>query len=711
MSQNINKPSVDEKEREIKTQVLTPVIRENLSISEIKADTDELREIKDVCDQLGIPFDHKNINLARNMRFHSRKSGDFHTSTANSRPILRNPVPAAAPPCWPEPSGVPTIEVRNPLSLHNQMQGNRDVQVDIKSEIDSVNTVNIRAHEGSSIISTAVREPQVHQDWFGGGQMRPKLIRIGCTHDVDGACALCHNIPPTGKKVGSNTKKRTKSSKGKSNVVKFFKKELNETKQVLESVKNLKSKSVVHNPCFVKDCPGGCGNVHPDGKISKNVCQPKPDKPLGEYTDLKDVNRDEARRLLDLDGSESGSGSGTSPSGSGSGSSTSGSSGSPPPSDDGKRPIRKINYQGHFNYDNFEKRDLSSETRVFRVPQAMFHGIVSDKIMSQSSMVQHFGFYYRLKFIDVEMPVSIVNELILFWKATVVRDVINYEKSEFLCVQLMRNADIHSKVLEQTLLLAPLLACYNSEPRNRYTTPLIYEKMWSWNFCFVLWFLFAGIDKLLYGRVYNIFWVALLFLLSLTLRFVFKSVEFENLFLRFSRLKLLLSGSFAACYLFWYLLLNAIYNSDVQYTSQTSYVPVYTNSTLGWSEVNYTSVEFGVYTGPDIFPLTITTILFIIYARMVFLYTPSFLVTGNHIAFPLGPNWARQVRGVFQIRSICSPSVMFTFLQIILYYLYLPYWLGFGLYLLMLLLNRRLFNQMFARFPRLRFLTIDAQFY
>jgi hypothetical protein len=361
-------------------------------------------------------------------------------------------------------------------------------------------------------------------------------------------------------------------------------------------------------------------------------------------------------------------------------------------------------------YDNYENRKLTSETRVFRVPQAMFHGIVSTGLMSQTAMVQHFGFYYRLEFIDVEMPVSIVNEIKAFWKATTVRDILNYEKSEFLAVQLLRNADVHSKIYQQTILFAPLLAFYEAEPRNRYTTPLIYEKMWSWNFCFFLWFLFAGIDKLLFGRVYNIFWVALLFLLSLTLRFAFGSLEFENLFCRFSRLKLLLSCSFAACYLFWYLLLNAIYNYDIQYISYSSNVPWYSNSTIVWNEVNYTSVEFGTYNGPAVFPVTITTLLLIIYARMAVLYTPAFLVRGNHLAFPLGPNWNRQFMGLFQIRSICSPSVVFAFIQIVMYYLYCPYWLGFGLYVLMLVLNRRVLSRL--NIPiNYRFLTIDAQFY
>jgi len=393
----------------------------------------------------------------------------------------------------------------------------------------------------------------------------------------------------------------------------------------------------------------------------------------------------------------------------GSSSSSSSSSGSELelPPDDEERPIRVINYEGHYMFDNYENRNKTSKTRVFEVPQACFHGIMSAGIHSSTDLVSHYGFYYKTRTIMVEMPVSIVNELKPFWTTAKARDKLNYDQSKFRVIHLLRNIDSKSLLYRNSVLYAPLLAFWETEAEDRGTNAIVNDKLWSWNYCFLLLFFYAFMEYLLFNRAFNPFWVSLLFVCFVALRFGV-STYIETEFMRFSRVKLSIICLFGALYWFWFMLLTAA-TYTWQPTETTIVYPFTTfNSSIIWTEKSVYYSNIGVYEGSAVFPLTLTCVLLIVYNRMTQLYAVNFLTQDIHFRDD-HQDWHIPILGWRQVHSILSLSVFFAFVQMMLIYLYAPYWLGFFLYLALKWVNRKLSG--FNIPHNYRILLIDVQFY
>lgn len=391
----------------------------------------------------------------------------------------------------------------------------------------------------------------------------------------------------------------------------------------------------------------------------------------------------------------------------GSSSSSSESEEEPSPPADVERPIRVVNYKGHYMFDNYENRNKTSDTRVFEVPQACFHGILSAGIHSDTDLVRHYGYYYRTVKISVEMPVSIVNELKAFWVTAKARDKVTYEQSKFQAKHLLRNYDGQSKIYSETMLYAPLIAFWETEADHRGTNAIINEKLWSWNYCFFLLFIYAFMEYFFFNRAFNPFWVSLLFVLFVVHRFGV-NMFIETEFMRFSRIKLCLLCLFGALYWFWFMVLTAATYTWQPTESTITYPYNSVNGTVIWSEKTVTYSNIGVYEGNLVFPLSLTCTLLIIYYRMNQLYSVQFLENGIHYRDD-HLDWQVPVLGWRQVRSILPPSVFFAFFQMSLIYLYAPYWVGFFLYLVMKWVNRRLSG---SNIPHnYRFLLIDVQFY
>jgi len=371
-----------------------------------------------------------------------------------------------------------------------------------------------------------------------------------------------------------------------------------------------------------------------------------------------------------------------------------------PPDDEG--PIHEGNNRGHFMFDNYVNRKLVSESRLFLVPQAVFHGVVSQNIISKTTLVQDYGAYYDTKDISVLMPVSIVNELKAFW-TNEIRDPETYKKCVFKCRDLLRNADMHSKMYRETILYAPLLSFWQTAVEDKGTQAIVENKLWSWNYCVIFIIVLALWDKLEFGRSFNVFLVSFLILAFVAIRFgVSKNIEVE--FLRFCRLKFGLAVLFGAIHLTYYLLFNAYFNNDFEQFNGYLSIPSTSNSTIVWTETSFSYYKFAIYEGPSYMPYCITTVLLIIFYRMNQLYSVSFIIAGVH-----NNNNNVAVNGFRQVRSILPLSVAFAFIQIVLFYLYAPYWVGFGLYIFM-----KAFNRYFSALPiahNYRPVFIDVQFY
>jgi len=456
---------------------------------------------------------------------------------------------------------------------------------------------------------------------------------------------------------------------------------------------------IVRRQC-THDISGCCAICFLDQKVEADEKKAETIRLAAIALRIRSRNADRAARHVLGDFSSSDSSGGSS-------SSSSESESEPPPPEDVERPIRVKNYQGHYMFDNYENRNKTSETRVFEVPQACFHGFLSDCVHSETDLVKHYGFYYKTKKVSVEMPVSIVNELKVFWVTALARDKLNYHQCKMRAIHLMRNYDAQSKIYLDSVLFAPLLAFWETEEDHRGTNAIVNEKLWSWNYCFLLLFIYAFMEYLLFDRAFNPFWVSLLFIVFVALRFggnVFIETEFMN----FSRLKFYMLGIFGALYLFWFMLLTAA-TYTWQPTSTTIIFPSSTNNgTVIWSDRVVTYSNIGVYDGSLVFPLSLTCILLLIYYRITVLYTVSFLSREIHFRDD-HVDWHVPVYGWRMVRSILPPSHLFVFIQMSLFYLYAPYYVGFVLYLVMRWVNRKFTGRNVPH--NYRILSLDVQFY
>jgi hypothetical protein len=455
----------------------------------------------------------------------------------------------------------------------------------------------------------------------------------------------------------------------------------------------------IRNNC-THDISGVCAICYLEQKTEADIRKAEVIRLAAIALRIRSRNADRAARHVLGDSSSSDSSGGSS-------SSSSESEAEPPPPEDVERPIRVVNYQGHYMFDNYENRNKTSETRVFRVPQACFHGMLSAGIHSATDLVRHYGLYYNVEFVTVEMPVSIVNELKPFWGPAVARDVITYKQSIHRCIHLLRNLDKQSIVYRNTVLYAPLLAFWETASEDRGTNAIVNDKLWSWNYCFLLLFVYAFVEYVLFNRAFNPFWVSLLFLLCCAHRFgVNRKLEEE--FMRFSHIKILVLGMLSALYLFWFMLITAA-TYTWQPTENTINYPYTTvNATVIYAQTTVYYSNIGVYDGAALYPLTLTCTLLIIYYRMNELYSVHFLEQAIHNRFD-HDDWHIPILGYRQIRSIFSMSVLFAFLQMSLLYLVAPYWVGFSLYLFMKWFNRRFSGNGLPH--NYRFLLIDVQFY
>jgi hypothetical protein len=455
----------------------------------------------------------------------------------------------------------------------------------------------------------------------------------------------------------------------------------------------------IRNNC-THDISGVCAICYLEQKTEADIRKAEVIRLAAIALRIRSKNADRAARHALGDFSSSDSSGGSS-------SSSSESEEEPPPPADVERPIRVVNYKGHYMFDNYENRNKTSDTRVFEVPQACFHGILSAGIHSDTDLVRHYGYYYKTVKISVEMPVSIVNELKAFWVTAKARDKVTYEQSKFQAKHLLRNYDGQSKIYSETMLYAPLLAFWETEADHRGTNAIINEKLWSWNYCFFLLFIYAFMEYFFFNRAFNPFWVSLLFVLFVVHRFGV-NMFIETEFMRFSRIKLCLLCLFGALYWFWFMVLTAATYTWQPTESTITYPYNSVNGTVIWSEKTVTYSNIGVYEGSLVFPLSLTCTLLIIYYRMNQLYSVQFLENGIHYRDD-HLDWQVPVLGWRQVRSILPPSVFFAFFQMSLIYLYAPYWVGFFLYLVMKWVNRRLSG---SNIPHnYRFLLIDVQFY
>jgi len=346
---------------------------------------------------------------------------------------------------------------------------------------------------------------------------------------------------------------------------------------------------------------------------------------------------------------------------------------------------------GSFLLGNLDNRIVFSDTRVFKVRQAVQHGYDLRIYSNDSNLPSLLGGFFGEKEIFVEMPSTVIDELSVYWTNPIKRrnvDLLNYEQTQFICKELIGPLyNIDAEMYFNTLLYAPLVAYYTTQQKNAGTFALIGNNLWLFNYLFIFAWLFAGIETLVLDYKFNL---PFLILFSVIIVVFFSNNHSFRSWVNFIKLKILIVGLLAVINFSLNIFLTGLLIYEYDYCVDYHY---------------WVLTVYSVGCNKFIIILTVLLTFIIIFLRFISIYSTSKLVYTNQfgyvnvdqaIANPFNIDFANANVGILshniyrirrQIKSCMNIVTLVGIIEIWIIGFAVPYWIGFPLYLLSVRFN------------------------